>query len=70
VRQLLGRKFLVASLTLVAAFVLALRGQLTGDFAIIASVVNGAFTAADTLITRKSLAAGITATGRNEQGAK
>jgi hypothetical protein len=50
---LLGRKFLVAVLTLAGAFVLALKGLLTGDFALIASVVNGSFNAADTLITRK-----------------
>jgi hypothetical protein len=69
VKQLLGRKFIVAVLTLVAAFVLAILGKLTDDFTIVASVVNGAFTAADTLITRKSLDAGSPATGRDSEGA-
>jgi hypothetical protein len=55
VSKLLGRKFIVAVLTLTAAFVLALQGKLTGDFTVIASIVVGAFNAADTLITRKSL---------------
>lgn len=64
--KLFGRKFVVAVLTLIAAFVLAAMGKLTNDFTIIASVVNGAFSAADTFITRKSLDAGVT--GREVQG--
>jgi hypothetical protein len=66
VKHLLGRKFLVAVITIVAATGLAFAGKLTSEFATIASIVNGAFNAADTFITRKALGAG--ATGRNEQG--
>jgi hypothetical protein len=68
VKLLMGRKFIVAVLSLVTAFVLALLGKLTGDFAFIASVVNGAFAAADAAITRKSFDAGSTSTGREPAG--
>lgn len=63
-KPFLSRKFLVAALTLVTAFVLGMLGKLTADFTYIASVVNGAFTAADTLITRASIGAGVPSAGR------
>lgn len=65
-KHLLGRKFIVAVLTLVGAFVLAFFERLTSDFAIIASVVNGAFNAADAAITRRF--AGSPSTGEDSKG--
>ena len=53
----LGRKFIVCLLALIGAFVLGLFNRLTGEYATVASVVVAAFTTADTLITRRSLAA-------------
>jgi len=45
----------MAAGSILLAFVLALKGRLTADFATICSIANGAFAAADTLITRKHL---------------
>jgi hypothetical protein len=67
VSPLLGRKFIVAVITILAAFVLGMFGKLTADFALVASVVNGAFSAADTLITRASLGVGVTLAGRTTE---
>ena len=50
-----GRKFIVAMSGLGTSFVLALLNKLTGEYTTVVSVVVGAFHAADTLITRKSL---------------
>ena len=43
---MLSRKFLVTCGTIILSFILALRGQLTADFATIAAVCVGAFHAA------------------------
>lgn len=50
-----NRKFWLAGFSLGTGFVLALMGKLTAEYANICSIVNGAFAAADTLITRKHL---------------
>jgi hypothetical protein len=45
-----NRKFYVSAGALVLAFVLAMFGKLTGEFATIASVTVGAFTAANAFV--------------------
>lgn len=50
-----GRKFILAAYSLVSASILAAFDKLTGDYATVVSIINGAFAAADTLITRKSM---------------
>lgn len=52
--------------TLAMAFVLALLGKLTAEFSAIATIVNGAFNAADTFITRSF--AGKPSTGEDTEG--
>jgi hypothetical protein len=50
---LLGRKFLVGMYALTGAFVLALLNKLTSEYATVASIVVGSFSAADAYITGK-----------------
>lgn len=53
-----GRKFLLASASTLAAFVLALLGRLTGDFVTVASISVGAFSLANAATTNAALRAG------------
>lgn len=55
-KKLFGRKFVVAIIALVAGIVLAFQGKLDGQYVTLALGIVGAFSAADTAITRKSLA--------------
>lgn len=48
-----GRKFALAGATLIAAFILALKGKLTADFSAIAVTVNMAFAGANAWVTGK-----------------
>lgn len=50
-----NRKFMLASFSIVSSCVLAAFGKLTGDYTTVVSIVVSAFSAADTLITRKSM---------------
>ena len=52
---LLGRKFLLATYSIVSASILAAFSKLTGDYVTVVSIINAAFATADTLITRKSM---------------
>ena len=63
-KQLLSRKFLLAAFGLVSSAALAAFSHLTGEYVTVVVSVVGAFNAADTLITRKAIAAGVT----TEQG--
>lgn len=54
-KKLFGRKFLLAAVALVAGIVLAFAGHLTSEYVTLALGIVGAFSAADTAITRKSL---------------
>lgn len=47
------RKVFVISLVISLTFVLALRNQLTGDFALVAGAAIGAYTTANVLAGRK-----------------
>lgn len=58
--KLLSRKFILGAMALVFGFILGALGKLTGDYAVIASVAMGAFSAADAVITHKSLSVGST----------
>lgn len=53
-----SRKFVLAAFSLVSSAALAAFTKLTGEYVTVVSIVNGAFAAADTLITRKSLETG------------
>ncbi len=64
--QLLGRKFVLAAFALLSSCGLAAFGKLTGDYVTVVSIVIAAFSAADTLITRKSLDAGHTGQSQGE----
>jgi len=50
-----GRKFTLASGTLVMGFTLALLSKLTPEFTGIAMLVNAAYATANTLVTNKAL---------------
>lgn len=64
--RIIGRKFVLAAFALLSACGLAAFGKLTGEYVTVVSIVITAFSTADTLITRKSLDAGVT--GRTTQG--
>ena len=53
-----GRKFTLASGTLVMGFTLALLSKLTPEFTGIAMLVNAAYATANTMVTNKALDSG------------
>jgi hypothetical protein len=53
-KLLMGRKFIVGMSALAGAFVLALVNKLTAEYATVASIVVGSFSAADAYITGKT----------------
>lgn len=54
-----GRKFVLAGGSVVAAFILALCGKLTADFAGIVMTANVAFNTADAVVTRMAIQQGV-----------
>ncbi len=59
-KSLLSRKFLLAAFGLVSSATLAAFKALTGEYVTVVVSVVSAFSAADTLITRKAIASGVT----------
>lgn len=69
-KALRSRKFLLAAFGLISSAALAAFSLLTGEYVTVVVSVVGAFNAADTLITRKAIASGVsTATGESMSGA-